>query len=43
MTAQIVEVLTHLGFYAGLFKATRAVDGRRKTLGKSSLAYGPQR
>jgi hypothetical protein len=41
MTAQIVEVLTHLGFYP-LVQGDEGVDGRRKTLSKSSLAYGPQ-
>jgi 4-carboxymuconolactone decarboxylase len=32
--AQITEALTHLGFYAGWGKATRAMEAVSRTLGK---------
>lgn len=32
--AQITEALTHLGFYAGWPKATRAMNAARRTLGR---------
>lgn len=32
--AQITETLTHLGFYAGWAKATKAITAVSRTLGK---------